>query len=103
MQTNRPQLPTNNLPPSNIDSIKRVALPDAKTMGVNLLTSTKQVLEHLKATGQVLVSEEKANERLDICKACDLYIADAGRCSKCGCAMFVKTKLEAMTCPVGKW
>jgi hypothetical protein len=103
MQTNRPQLPSQNIRPSNFDSIKRPSMPDVKTMAVNLLQSTKSVIEHLKATGQVLVTEEKANERLDICKACDLYIADAGRCSKCGCAMFVKTKLEAMTCPVGKW
>jgi hypothetical protein len=103
MQATRPQLPDKNIRPSNFDSIKRPAMPDAKTMAVNLLQSTKSVIEHFKSTGQLLVSEEKSNERMEICKGCDLYVADSIRCAKCGCNMFVKTKLQSMVCPIGKW
>lgn len=78
-------------------------MPDAKTMAVNLLQSTKSVVEHLASTGQLMVSEEKAKERIDVCNTCDFYVADYARCSKCGCSMFVKTKLQAMKCPIGKW
>lgn len=78
-------------------------MPDAKTMAVNLFQSTKSVLEHLKSTGQLIVSEEKAEERMSICKTCNYFVAEYSRCSNCGCSMFVKTKLQAMKCPIGKW
>lgn len=87
----------------NQENNAKIELPDAKTMAGNLLDSTKKVFEHLAATGQILLSEEKANERLNVCKSCDLFITETSRCSKCGCGMLIKTRLEAMSCPVGKW
>jgi hypothetical protein len=49
------------------------------------------------------VSEEDAETRLNICKACPELIKLTSQCKKCGCFMKVKTKLEKATCPVGKW
>jgi hypothetical protein len=51
----------------------------------------------------VYVSEEKANERYQICLECPSLIKMTKQCKKCGCFMAVKTKMEASTCPIGKW
>lgn len=48
-------------------------------------------------------SEEKSNSRFEICKACPELIKLTKQCKKCGCLMHLKTKLEAATCPIGKW
>jgi hypothetical protein len=49
------------------------------------------------------VEEEKANERLDICKGCPEFISLTKQCKKCGCIMPLKTKLKTASCPIGKW
>jgi hypothetical protein len=48
-----------------------------------------------------LTSKEIAEERLNICKACDEYAL--GVCKKCGCVMVAKTPLKFAGCPIGKW
>lgn len=48
-------------------------------------------------------NEELAVERLEICKACPELIQLTTQCKKCGCFMNLKTKIEAATCPLGKW
>jgi hypothetical protein len=48
-------------------------------------------------------SEEKSILRFEICKACPELIKLTKQCKKCGCLMHLKTKLEAATCPIGKW
>lgn len=49
------------------------------------------------------VNEEKEKKRFEICKGCPELIKLTTQCKKCGCFMKVKTKLEAATCPIGKW
>lgn len=49
------------------------------------------------------VSEEKADERIGICRTCDRFINTTTQCKECGCIMPAKVKLEAATCPLGKW
>jgi hypothetical protein len=49
------------------------------------------------------VSDEIAKSRLEICNACPHLIQLTKQCKKCGCFMAVKTKIEASTCPIGKW
>ena len=49
------------------------------------------------------VSSEFASERYQICLSCPELIKLTKQCKKCGCFMFAKTKLEAATCPLGKW
>jgi hypothetical protein len=48
-------------------------------------------------------SEEKAEERFNICKACPELVKITKQCKKCGCFMAAKTKLENAVCPLGKW
>lgn len=49
------------------------------------------------------VTDDVANLRLEICNSCPHLIQLTKQCKKCGCFMAVKTKIEASTCPVGKW
>jgi hypothetical protein len=48
-------------------------------------------------------SEDLADKRFDICKSCPELIKPTHQCKKCGCFMYLKTKLEKATCPLGKW
>jgi len=49
------------------------------------------------------ISNENAEARLNICKACPELIALTTQCKKCGCFMKAKTSLESAKCPIGKW
>jgi hypothetical protein len=49
------------------------------------------------------LSDEKAEERYSICKACPELIKLTKQCKKCGCLMSAKTKLALAACPIGKW
>lgn len=48
-------------------------------------------------------TEEDADKRFEICKACPELIQLTKQCKKCGCMMAAKTKLKNAVCPLGKW
>ncbi len=66
-----------------------------KEMALNLKDSVKDICR----SGVKFVSNESHNRRYSICKSCK-YLVN-GRCKKCGCFMKLKTKFEAMHCPIG--
>lgn len=65
------------------------------------------------------VDKETSSERMGICERCKFYQTKTKTCGTpikgdwvkyrkkeyklCGCIMPVKTRLKAMSCPVGKW
>ena len=69
---------------------------------------TQQLKNAALATGQAIksgfktVSKEEQDRRFEICKRCKFFI-DNKRCSKCGCFIAFKKKLQAWHCPIGKW
>lgn len=84
-------------------------LPSKMEMALNLTDSVKEILKKAVTAGQVLVSEDVARKRLEVCLGCDKFIAQPEgsvipyRCSVCGCGMKVKSRLAAMSCPLNKW
>ena len=48
-----------------------------------------------------IVDEESIKARRALCEACDMW--DHGRCTKCGCFTYAKTRLTHERCPLGKW
>jgi hypothetical protein len=52
---------------------------------------------------KVIADKEKINNRQDICRECNELIKPAWTCKQCGCFMKIKTRLDASTCPLGKW
>ena len=114
----------NNLDDQDLDRIKKMEkmlqeeeasktkFPSLFQMGRNLVKDT-YVSMKAKAKGyQWMVSADKANERLEICRQCPFFkydqvnpesgVAD-GRCLKCGCFMNVKAHWSYAECPIGKW
>ena len=60
--------------------------------------------------GRPLRTDEEVAEIVVVCKECDKYKADSGRCSLCGCkiltpgmAILSKAKLGTERCPRDKW
>jgi len=51
--------------------------------------------------GMPLTTPDTLQNRLTTCDACDLYKKPI--CSKCGCLVFVKARLQTSQCPEGKW
>ena len=72
--------------------------PSIKEQGKNLAQFAFNVLHN-----PLLVSEEKKEERLNVCKKCEYYSMRQNRCKQCGCYLTHKVKFEVSACPVGKW
>jgi len=49
------------------------------------------------------VSDEKKNERLNICKTCDFFNPIIDQCKYCGCFLQIKTSWASEKCPIDKW
>lgn len=58
---------------------------------------------HLLDHSRYVEDPQKAEDRLNICKACPELIKLSTQCKKCGCFMTAKVKLEEAKCPIGKW
>lgn len=78
-------------------------LPSIKKIAFSLTEAIKDNIKQAVSGGAVLASPDVLLKRLDLCSACEFLIAEQSRCSKCGCFMNVKTRLQASKCPVGKW
>ena len=82
------------------------------TMGRNLVKDTWTGMKAKSKGYNWMVSAEKANKRLEICRECPYFkydmknpetdIAD-GRCLKCGCFMNTKAHWASAECPIAKW
>jgi hypothetical protein len=59
--------------------------------------------EMVQQAKELIVDDELAKKRMEICKACPHFISLTTQCKKCGCIMAAKTKLKNATCPIGKW
>jgi hypothetical protein len=53
--------------------------------------------------GSERATPDEVKRRFDICQGCPEIIELTSTCKKCGCFMYVKTKLKDATCPLGKW
>jgi hypothetical protein len=66
-----------------------------------------QISENVKPwdliNGTPRATKEEAERRFDICKACPELVELTSTCKQCGCFMYMKTKLQPATCPLGKW
>jgi len=51
---------------------------------------------------RMFVDHETAQERMNVCWACP-NLNSVRVCRKCWCLMPVKTKIAAMSCPLGHW
>lgn len=95
-------------PPEKIHAkCKNDSVPEFPTLIERAKNFGKSMVE-FAADGFTMETQEKAEERLKICKSCDLF--KNGSCSLCGCNMAIKVKLKSSKCPLkteefpnGKW
>ena len=101
----------------NIEETKKMLdkerkLPPASQMVRNLAVDHWKSLKAFVRGKQVIVPQEVAEERWEICKQCPHLLYDEtnpdtnkvdGRCTECGCFMNVKTHYATAECPIGKW
>lgn len=52
---------------------------------------------------KLMISDEKIEERMSICRECDRYDASQNRCMECGCFMAFKARFGNESCPLHKW
>ena len=96
----------------NDEEASKTKFPSMFKMGRNLVKDTWTGMKAKSKGYNWMVSAEKANERLEICRQCQFFkydkvnpetgVAD-GRCLKCGCFMNVKAHWASAECPIGKW
>jgi hypothetical protein len=83
--------------------------PSLKEMVYSLSETLQATLRTAIEKKIVVVTEEQARARLDICLVCEFFITQEensiipARCSKCGCGMKIKSRLAAAQCPINKW
>ena len=87
-------------------------LPPASQLVRNLAVDHWRSLKAFIKGEQVIVSQEIAEQRWEICKQCPYLKYDEtnpdtnkkdGRCTECGCFMNVKVHYATAECPVEKW
>lgn len=78
-------------------------LPSYKEMAFGVTESLKTSLMQLARGGAVFSDKETTEKRMNECLNCEFLIPAQSRCSKCGCFMNMKTRLQTSKCPIGKW
>ena len=87
-------------------------LPPASQQIRDLATTHWKSLKAFMRGKHVIVPQEVAQKRWEICKQCPQLLYDEvnpdtdkkdGRCTECGCFMNVKTHYATAECPIGKW
>jgi predicted Zn-ribbon and HTH transcriptional regulator len=77
--------------------------PKIRDMAKSLGSSVAKFIK----SGMRKVSPEQFEERLQVCKTCDLWdssgFGGTGRCKKCGCSTWAKLRMATERCPIGKW
>jgi len=65
--------------------------------------TTLDALREYSRRGLLVKNEEKIDTRMKICNSCKMFDKESARCGLCGCFMKIKIRLEASSCPLGKW
>ena len=80
-----------------------LSLPSKKEMAFGLSHSIKNALANLVMKGTVLAPRGVVDRRMELCLSCEFFLHEQSRCSKCGCFMNVKARLDVAKCPLNKW
>jgi hypothetical protein len=95
--------PTLNIQKPLPTPVSTHTLPSKKEMAFGLTQNIKNALSNLVMKGSVLAPRGVVDKRMETCLSCEFLIHDQSRCSKCGCFMNVKARLEVAKCPLNKW
>jgi hypothetical protein len=82
------------------DSTQYPSLPE---QGANLSKFVFEILKKSMKGDALMVSQEIADQRMEICKTCEYYDEEQVRCRHCGCYLGNKVKWALDGCPIEKW
>lgn len=72
-----------------------------------MVTSFSEDMLKWASANFALASQEEMDQRLNICRSCEWWNAEAykgtGRCRKCGCSTWAKIRVKTSGCPIGLW
>lgn len=77
--------------------------PSIPEQAQNLSKFVFEIIKKSMKGDALMVSDEVAEERLSICKQCEYYDGEQGRCKECGCFLEHKVKWSLDSCPLEKW
>ena len=77
--------------------------PSLPEMGSNLAKFAFDLVKKSMRGDALMVSDEVAQERMEICKTCEYYDPEQTRCKHCGCFLEHKVKWALDSCPIEKW
>ena len=80
-----------------------IEYPSVPEMGANLAKFAFDLIKKSMKGDALMVSNEVAEERMEICKSCEYYDAEQLRCRHCGCFLEHKVKWALDSCPIEKW
>lgn len=52
---------------------------------------------------EVFVTQEVADNRMQVCLECPERDPDLNQCKRCSCFLALKTEMATEKCPLGKW
>lgn len=81
----------------------KIEYPSIPEMGGNLAKFAFDIIKKSMKGDALIVSNEVAEERMDICKGCEYYDSEKNRCKHCGCFLDHKVRWALDSCPIGKW
>ena len=86
-------------------AIPRVSASKYPTLGGMMLNAFNAATDEIKARAERAkpLDPDEVKRRYAVCQGCEFFIANQGRCSKCGCFMKFKSSLRSQHCPEGKW
>jgi len=80
--------------------------PSLPEQAKNLAQFTFEVVKGVVGNpqpAQIYATDVIFNQRLSVCKECDLYDSEQVRCRQCGCWLKYKARFKEGACPIGKW
>ena len=77
--------------------------PSLPEQGKNLASFTFELMKKALRGESLTVSAEVKEQRLEICRNCNMYDPEHVRCMECGCMLEYKTGYALYSCPLEKW
>lgn len=77
--------------------------PSTREVAQNAIAAVRRAAVSVLQGKSPLANKAQAKMRLSVCKTCEQYDPEKGRCFVCGCFVNAKTKVTVESCPEGKW
>ena len=77
--------------------------PSLPKQAQTFVKTAVDVVKGFVTEGELLVTEEEKNARLEICKTCSWFDANSIKCNECGCWLNQNASFSEAHCPIDLW